>query len=56
VKELLSVIASETKQSRKCNNNATYIIGKKPDLESLRNFVSLDTRSREIRNKIKDER
>lgn len=31
----------------------TYIIGKAPDLKSLRAFVSLDTRSREIRNKPK---
>jgi len=29
----------------------TSIIGQKPDLESYRNFVCLDTRSREIRNK-----
>lgn len=29
----------------------TTIIGQKPDLESYRNFVCLDTRSREIRNK-----
>lgn len=29
----------------------TTIIGHKPDLESYRNFVCLDTRSREIRNK-----
>jgi histone acetyltransferase (RNA polymerase elongator complex component) len=29
----------------------TTIIGEKPDLESYRNFVCLDTRSREIRNK-----
>ena len=30
----------------------TSIIGTKPDLSQFRNFVSLDTRSREIRNKI----
>lgn len=30
----------------------TYIVGKQPDLKSFRNFVSLDTRSREIRNRI----
>jgi len=29
----------------------TFIIWKNPDIESERNFVSLDTRSREIRNK-----
>lgn len=29
----------------------TTIIGQKPDLESYRNFVCLDTRSREIRNR-----
>ncbi len=30
----------------------TSIIGKQPDMNQFRNFVSLDTRSREIRNKI----
>ena len=30
----------------------TYIIGSMPDTKSFRNFVCLDTRSREIRNKI----
>lgn len=29
----------------------TYIIGQEPDVSSYRNFVSLDTRSREVRNK-----
>ncbi|MDR0369907.1 MAG: hypothetical protein LBH96_05395, partial [Candidatus Peribacteria bacterium] len=29
----------------------TTIIGENPDLTSFRNFVSLDTRSREVRNK-----
>lgn len=33
----------------------TFIIGKDPDVTSFRNFVSLDTRSREIRNKPKAE-
>lgn len=33
----------------------TFIIGKDPDVMSFRNFVSLDTRSREIRNKPKAE-
>ena len=33
------------------NSIKTIIIGQKPDLESYRNFVCLDTRSREIRNK-----
>jgi hypothetical protein len=28
----------------------TFIIGKDPDMKSFRNFVSLDTRSREIRH------
>ena len=32
----------------------TYIIWQEPDLKSYRNFVSLDTRSREIRQKIKN--
>lgn len=31
---------------------ATLIVWKKPDLSNFRNFVSLDTRSREIRNRI----
>ena len=30
---------------------STYIVGKNPDIEKYRNFVSLDTRSREVRNK-----
>ncbi len=34
------------------NEIQTYIIGKHPDVTSFRNFVSLDTRSREIRHKI----
>lgn len=34
-------------------NIKTNIIWKEPDLKSYRNFVSLDTRSREIRNKSK---
>ncbi len=34
-------------------NIQTYIVWKQPDLKSFRNFVSLDTRSREIRNKLK---
>ena len=36
------------------DNTETFIIGSKPDIISPRNFVSLDTRSREIRNKIQD--
>jgi enolase len=31
---------------------ACTIVGTNPDLTTFRNFVSLDTRSREIRNKI----
>jgi histone acetyltransferase (RNA polymerase elongator complex component) len=58
----LKVIARETKQSHKItkitspseyidvNNIQTFIIGSKPDTSSFRNFVSLDTRSREIRH------
>ena len=38
---------------RKNGEIKTYIIGKDPDVKSVRNFVSLDTRSREIRNKPK---
>jgi len=34
---------------RKNEEIQTYIIGKDPDVKSFRNFVSLDTRSREIR-------
>ncbi|MFZ2150688.1 MAG: radical SAM protein [Candidatus Absconditicoccaceae bacterium] len=34
----------------------TLIVGKNPDLSIFRNFVSLDTRSREIRQKIQDTR
>ncbi|MCX6824918.1 MAG: tRNA uridine(34) 5-carboxymethylaminomethyl modification radical SAM/GNAT enzyme Elp3 [candidate division SR1 bacterium] len=33
----------------------TYLIGSQPDVKSFRNYVSLDTRSREIRNKLKTE-
>ncbi len=33
-------------------NIQTYIVGKHPDVKSFRNFVSLDTRSREIRHKL----
>jgi elongator complex protein 3 len=35
--------------------NETLIVWTSPDLSNFRNFVSLDTRSREIRNKTKDE-
>lgn len=41
---------------RKNEELQTYIIGKQPDVKSFRNFVSLDTRSREIRNKPKEEK
>jgi len=34
------------------NKNKTYIIWQQPDLVWYRNFVSLDTRSREIRNRL----
>ena len=37
---------------RKNEETQTYIVGKQPDVKSFRNFVSLDTRSREIRHKI----
>ena len=39
---------------RKNDEIQTLIIGKDPDVKSFRNFVSLDTRSREIRNKIEN--
>lgn len=32
----------------------TFVIGQEPDVENYRNFVSLDTRSREIRNRSLD--
>ena len=35
--------------------DANYIIGSSPDFTTFRNFVSLDTRSREIRNRQKVE-
>jgi len=34
----------------------TYVVGKDPDLDSVRNYVSLDTRSREIRHQDKGTR
>jgi len=37
------------------NEIETFIVGKNPDVKLFRNFVSLDTRSREIRNKLKAE-
>lgn len=39
---------------RKNDEIQTSIIGKEPDLKNFRNFVSLDTRSREIRNRIEN--
>ncbi len=41
---------------RKNDEIQTYIIGKNPDVKSFRNFVSLDTRSREIRHQEKGTR
>jgi histone acetyltransferase (RNA polymerase elongator complex component) len=35
---------------KKDNDIKTLIVGKDPDIKSFRNFVSLDTRSREIRH------
>ena len=41
-----------TKDSSNFSNNfTTKIIGSQPDVTSFRHFVSLDTRSREVRNK-----
>lgn len=48
VTSCIHVIENETKQPN--NDIQTYIIGKKPDVSQFRNFVSLDTRSREIRH------
>lgn len=42
------------KNIKKSDEVQTYIIGKQPDIQSFRNFVSLDTRSREIRHKIEN--
>jgi elongator complex protein 3 len=39
---------------RKNGEIQTFIVGKDPDVKSFRNFVSLDTRSREIRHKIEN--
>lgn len=44
------------KMLRKNGEIKTYIIWKQPDIKSVRNFVSLDTRSREIRNKVQGPR
>ncbi len=41
---------------RKNDEIQTIIVGKQPDVKSFRNFVSLDTRSREIRNRMKNEK
>ena len=38
------------KVMRKNDDIQTFIVGKDPDIKSFRNFVSLDTRSREIRH------
>ena len=38
------------------NDNLTEIIWTQPDLKSFRNFVCLDTRSREVRNRIEKRR
>lgn len=40
----------------KDNEIRTLIIWSQPDLDSIRNFVCLDTRSREIRNKLETEK
>ena len=42
------------KMMRKNDEIQTCIVGKAPDTKSFRNFVSLDTRSREIRHKIEN--
>lgn len=38
------------------NNIETFVVGTQPDVSQYRNFVSLDTRSREIRHKSKEKR
>ncbi|HRX63789.1 MAG TPA: radical SAM protein [Candidatus Absconditabacterales bacterium] len=43
------------KQSASGSQINAFIIGQDPDVENYRNFVTLDTRSREIRNKLKVE-
>lgn len=45
---------SEWEKWREDNTMKTYIIWENPDLHSFRNFVCLDTRSREIRNRTTD--
>jgi hypothetical protein len=45
--------ASSFKHQAK-EDTQTFIIGSIPDTKSFRNFVCLDTRSREIRNKIEN--
>ncbi len=43
------------KDNQSSKNIETFVIGTKPDFNQFRNFVSLDTRSREIRNKLNAE-
>ena len=42
------------RSARNDGNIETFVIGQEPDVEHYRNFVSLDTRSREIRNRSLD--
>lgn len=42
------------RSARNDGNIQTFVIGQAPDVEQYRNFVSLDTRSREIRNRSLD--
>ena len=51
VKDLRCCTQDSSSQTSQ-NDNRTQIIWKNPDLESFRNFVCLDTRSREVRNRI----
>lgn len=54
-KEFLQASVGNGRDRTSKDNIQTSIIGIQPDLQSFRNFVSLDTRSREIRNKPKAE-
>jgi len=46
-------LAYEASQKKSCSSKklCTCIIGQEPDLKTVRNFVSLDTRSREMRHR-----
>ena len=49
--EISSIDPGLPRSARNDGNMETFVIGQAPDTEQYRNFVSLDTRSREIRNR-----